>query len=214
MGGLINETAEEETVSRAGRTRRPIYLPNNLPYNYLLEEVSGGWYAVAGRGAGGSGSGPTQPLFSAPLIGPLSRSRNYLRKRDFASIQRAHAAGVPTHPSHISTFSVAPACSPALGSGAPPPPHLSTHPPTAIRSTADFEAFCTQVGLRGGVYRVHMHARHGGVSWRGRGRQPIRQAATSTAISASVFQPERAKTTSTASPTSTSRDGFGTNFRY
>jgi hypothetical protein len=28
-GGLINETAEEETVSRAGRTRRPIYLPNN-----------------------------------------------------------------------------------------------------------------------------------------------------------------------------------------
>jgi hypothetical protein len=31
-GGLINETAEEETVSRAGRTRRPIYLPNNLPY--------------------------------------------------------------------------------------------------------------------------------------------------------------------------------------
>jgi hypothetical protein len=29
--GLINETAEEATVSRAGRTRRPIYLPNNLP---------------------------------------------------------------------------------------------------------------------------------------------------------------------------------------
>ncbi len=24
MGGLINETTEEETVSRAGRTRRPI----------------------------------------------------------------------------------------------------------------------------------------------------------------------------------------------
>jgi hypothetical protein len=45
------------------------------------------------------------------------------------------------------------------------------------------------VGLRGGVDRVHKHARHGGVSWRGRGRQPIRQAATSTAISASVFSP-------------------------
>jgi hypothetical protein len=30
-GGLINETADEETVRRAGRTRRPIYLPNNLP---------------------------------------------------------------------------------------------------------------------------------------------------------------------------------------
>jgi hypothetical protein len=36
LGGLINETAEEETVSRAGRTRRPIYLPNNLPYHYPL----------------------------------------------------------------------------------------------------------------------------------------------------------------------------------
>ncbi len=35
-GGLINETAKEETVSRAGRTRRPIYLPNNLPYHYLF----------------------------------------------------------------------------------------------------------------------------------------------------------------------------------
>jgi hypothetical protein len=34
--GLINETAEEETVGRAGRTRRPIYLPNNLPDTYLL----------------------------------------------------------------------------------------------------------------------------------------------------------------------------------
>jgi hypothetical protein len=45
-----------------------------------------------------------------------------------------------------------------------------------------------------------------------RDRQPIRQAATSTAISASVFQPERAKPTSTTSPTWTSRDGFGTNF--
>jgi hypothetical protein len=51
-----------------------------------------------------------------------------------------------------------------------------------------------------------------GVSWRGRGRQPIRQAATSTAISASVFQRDRAKPTSTVSPTSTSRAGFGTNF--
>ncbi len=60
---------------------------------------------------------------------------------------------------------------------------------TALRSAADFEAFSTQVGLRGGVDRVHKHARHGGVSRRGRGRQPIRQAATSTAISASVFSP-------------------------
>jgi hypothetical protein len=84
----------------------------------------------------------------------------------------------------------------------------------ALRSTADFETFCTQVGLRGGVQRVHKHTRHGGVSWRGRGRQPIRQAPTSTAISASVFQPERLKPTSTASPTSTSWDGFGTNFCY
>ncbi len=50
---------------------------------------------------------------------------------------------------------------------------------------------------RGGVYRVHKHARHGGVSWRGRARQTIRQATTNTAISASVFQPERAKPTST-----------------
>ena len=82
----------------------------------------------------------------------------------------------------------------------------------ALRSTADFETFCTQAGLRGGVERVHKHARHGGVSWRGRGRQPIRQAATSTAISASVFQLKRPKPTSTAAPTSTSRDGFGTIF--
>ena len=52
-----------------------------------------------------------------------------------------------------------------------------------------------------GVYRVHEHARLSDVS---RGRQPIRQAATSTAISASLFPPERAKTTSTSSPTSTS----------
>jgi hypothetical protein len=74
--------------------------------------------------------------------------------------------------------------------------------------------FCTQVGLRGGVERVHKHTRHGGVSWRGRGRQPIRQAATSTAISASVCESKRPKPTSTASPTSTSRDGFGTNFCY
>ena len=84
----------------------------------------------------------------------------------------------------------------------------------ALHSTADFETFCTQVGLRGGVQRVHKHTRHGGVSWRGRDRQPIRQAATRTAISANVFQPERPKPTSTASPTSTSRDGFGTNFCY
>jgi hypothetical protein len=84
----------------------------------------------------------------------------------------------------------------------------------ALRSTVDFETFCTQqVDLRGGVDRVHKHAMVG-VSWRGRGRQPIRQAATSTAISASVFQHERPKPTSTASPTSTSRDGFGTNFCY
>jgi hypothetical protein len=46
----------------------------------------------------------------------------------------------------------------------------------------------------------------------GAGSQPIRQAATSTAISSSVFQPERPRTTSTTSPTSTSRDGFGTLF--
>jgi hypothetical protein len=85
---------------------------------------------------------------------------------------------------------------------------------TALRSNPDFEAFCTQVGLHGGVYRVHKHARHGGVSWRGRIRHPIRQAATSIASSASVFQPEQTKPTSTASPTSTSRDGFATNFRY
>jgi hypothetical protein len=65
----------------------------------------------------------------------------------------------------------------------------------ALPSTADFEAFCTQVGLRGGVYRVHKHARHGGVSRRGRGRQPIRQAAASTA---NVFQPAQAKMTSTS----------------
>jgi hypothetical protein len=56
---------------------------------------------------------------------------------------------------------------------------LELHPPPC----------CTQVGLRGGVDRVHKHARHGGVSWRGRGRQPVRQAATSTAVSASVFSP-------------------------
>jgi hypothetical protein len=57
----------------------------------------------------------------------------------------------------------------------------------ARRSTADFEAFCAQVGLCGGaVYRVHKHARHGGVSWRGRGRPPFRQAATSTDLSSSV----------------------------
>jgi hypothetical protein len=96
------------------------------------------------------------------------------------------------------------------------PPHFPSAPAFArLRIPvhgADFEAFCTQVGLRGGVYRVHKHARHGGVSWRGRGRQPIRQAATSTTISASVFQSEHAKLTSTASPTSTSRDGFGTIF--
>jgi hypothetical protein len=65
-------------------------------------------------------------------------------------------------------------------------------------------AFCTQVGLRGGIDRDHKHARHGGVSWRGRGG-PIRQAATSTASDFS-------RHASTASPTSTSRDGFGTNF--
>jgi hypothetical protein len=40
----------------------------------------------------------------------------------------------------------------------------------ALRYTADFGAFCTQVGLRGGVYRVHKHARHGGVRWRARGQ--------------------------------------------
>jgi hypothetical protein len=60
------------------------------------------------------------------------------------------------------------------------------------------------VGLCGGVYRVHKHARHGGVSRRGRGRQPIRQAATSTATAASVFQLARASPISTSPPTSTS----------
>ncbi len=85
---------------------------------------------------------------------------------------------------------------------------------TALHSTADFGAFCAQVGLRGCVERVHKHARHGGMSWRGRGRQAIRQVATSTAISASIFQPERPKPTSTASPTLTSRDDFATNFCY
>ncbi len=41
-------------------------------------------------------------------------------------------------------------------------------------------AFCTQVGLRGGVYRVQEHARYGGESRRGRDRQTIRKAAKST----------------------------------
>ncbi len=91
-----------------------------------------------------------------------------------------------------------------LSPGGHPPPDpcfasvLSIPPPTpafarlrftclfsAIRSIADFGAFCVQVGLHGGVYCVHEHALHCGVTSRsGRGRQPIRQAATSTALSA------------------------------
>jgi hypothetical protein len=58
----------------------------------------------------------------------------------------------------------------------------------------------------------HKHALHGGVRWRGGGRQPLRQAATRTAVSASVYQPARAKPTSPSSPTSTSRAGYGTLF--
>jgi hypothetical protein len=57
--------------------------------------------------------------------------------------------------------------------------------------------------------RVHKHARHGGVSWRGRGRQPIRQAAT--AISASVFSPSDL---SRHQLRRRHRHGFGTNFCY
>ncbi len=49
-----------------------------------------------------------------------------------------------------------------------------------------------------GVYRVHTHAQHGDVSRRGWGRQPIRQAATSTATSASVFKTTSTLTTSTS----------------
>ncbi len=84
----------------------------------------------------------------------------------------------------------------------------------ALRSTADLGSFCTQVGLRGGVYRVHKHAQHGGVSRSGRGRQPIRQAATSTAISASVFQHARARTTSTSDITEWFGDFFVIGITY
>ncbi len=64
-------------------------------------------------------------------------------------------------------------------------------------------------GTDASVYHHTPHARASSSS-----APLIRQAATSTAISASVFQPERPKPTSTASSTSTSRDGFGTNFCY
>jgi hypothetical protein len=66
---------------------------------------------------------------------------------------------------------------------------ISGHPTAAaLRPTADFGAFCAQVGLRDGASCVHEQARHCGVSRRGRGRQPIRQVARSTAISASLLQ--------------------------
>jgi hypothetical protein len=45
----------------------------------------------------------------------------------------------------------------------------------ALHSIADLGPFCTQVGLCGGVYRVHEHARHGGVSrreWPGQAAHP------------------------------------------
>jgi hypothetical protein len=58
QGGWINETAGKETVRRAGRTRWPISLPNNLPNNDLLPSCDlalprqGGWRA---RGCGWRG---------------------------------------------------------------------------------------------------------------------------------------------------------------
>jgi hypothetical protein len=92
------------------------------------------------------------------------------------------------------------ACLASVGPNRPANRQLRRRNDTPTRNGA----FCTQVGLCGGVYHVHKHAQHGGVSRRGRGRQPIRQAATSTALSASIFQHARARPTSSSPPTSTS----------
>jgi hypothetical protein len=94
------------------------------------------------------------------------------------------------------------------GPPAMPPEHLARRHPGSIHARAPFSQIRyriqrhtqlsknTMVSLlaaqlskkiRGGVYYVHEHVRHCGVSRRGRGRQPIRQAATGTAISVSVF---------------------------